>query len=78
MPVRGVGALSVWDPSAAMFCVLIAVDVGHLPGAIAVAVKPAHAAGVQMKIAVLVQVGSRDSADDADDGKVVADDDDGV
>ena len=50
---------------------------GDDSGAIAVAVNPAHAAGVQMKIAVFVQVGSSDSADDADDGKVVADDDDG-
>ena len=69
---------SVWQCPAAMFLELIAVDMGDLPRAVAVAVEPAYAAGVQMKFAVFVQVGSSDPADNADDRKVVTDDDDGV
>ena len=44
---------------------------------VAVMVQPANAARIEMKSAVVVQVGSGDPADDAEDRKVVADDDDG-
>ena len=54
----------------------MAVDLGDLPAAGAVALEPANAAWIKMEVTVVIQMRAGDTADDADDRKVVAHDDD--
>ena len=54
----------------------VAVNVSDLPAAIGIALQAGHAARVEVKVAIVVEMGAGDSADDADDGKIMAHDDD--